>query len=96
MRNLINKGFNEQTLGELKKKCLNRFDNNPTVYFVLYNIFFNIEEAFEGQAIPEDLYKKFKSLIPAIDETLSNKDIDSLDKLIKSFVQIKGSANFFI
>jgi len=62
----------------------------------LYNIFINIEEAFEGQAIPKDLYKKFESLIPIIEDVLLNKDIDSLNTLIKSFVQIKGIDHFFV
>lgn len=96
MIGLKNKGFNENTINELKKTCSVEFNNNPTVYFVLYNIFSTIEESFEGQAIPKDLYNKFESLIPAIEDALSKKDINSLDKLTKSFVQIRGSANFFI
>ena len=96
MIDLIKKGFNENTLNELKKSCYEEFDNNPTVYFVLYNIFSTIEESFEGQAMPKDLYNKYESLIPVIEDALSKKDINSIDKLTKSFVQIRGSANFFI
>ncbi|MBC8489496.1 MAG: hypothetical protein H8D45_26050 [Bacteroidetes bacterium] len=80
----------------MKKLCLENFDKSPAVYFVLYNIVINIEEAFEGQAMPKNLYDKFDSLKPAIDEVLAKKNINSLDLLTKSFVQIKGAANFFV
>ncbi len=46
--------------------------------------------------MPKDLYNKYESLIPAIEGALLKKDINSIDKLTKSFVQIRGSANFFI
>ena len=96
MTGLRNKGFSEKTLNELKKLCFDEFSNHPAVYFVLYNIFINIEEVFEGQAMPEDLYSKFESLIPTIEDVLLNKDIDSLNTLIKSFVQIKDIDHFFV
>lgn len=96
MTGLRNKGFSEKTIKELKKLCFDEFSSYPAVYFVLYNIFINIEEAFEGQAMPKDLYNKFESLIPTIEDVLLNKDIDSLNTLIKSFVQIKGADHFFV
>ena len=46
--------------------------------------------------MPKNLYDKFDSLKPAIDEVLAKKNINSLDLLTKSFVQIKGAANFFV
>lgn len=96
MPDIINEGFTEKTLAELKKLCLDNFDDDPNLYFVLYYISLNIEQAFDNQAMPVDLYKKYESLIPSFEDTLSKKDIDSLKQLIKAFVKIKGKNNFFV
>lgn len=96
MPNIINEGFTDKTIAELKKLCSDNFDDDPNLYFVLYNIIFNIEESFGNQGMPEDLYKKYESLIPIIKNTLSKKDIDSLKQLIKAFVKIKGKNNYFV
>jgi P2-related tail formation protein len=66
--------------------------------FILFCItfFFNIEQSFDNQGMPIDLYKNYESLIPTIKETLSKKDISSLKHLITAFVQIKGKNNFFV
>lgn len=96
MLNIINEGFTDKTISELKELCLDNFDEDPNLYFVLYNIIFNIEEAFDNQGMPEELYKKYEPLIPTIVDTLSKKDVDSLNQLIKAFVEIKGKNNFFV
>lgn len=96
MPDIINEGFTDKTLAELKKLCLDNFDDDPNLYFVLYYIVINIEQAFDNQAMPMDIYKKYESLIPNIEDTLSKKDISSLKQLIKSFIKIKGKNNFFV
>lgn len=89
MKSLINKGFNEETLNELKKICVKEFDTDPTLYFLLHSIFSEIETAFGNQGMRVELYDKYFSLAPYINNVLSKKDISSLDNLIKSFVQIQ-------
>jgi len=55
----------------------------------LHSIFSEIETAFGNQGMRIELYDKYFSLAPYINNALSKKDISSLDNLIKSFVQIQ-------
>jgi hypothetical protein len=91
MKDLLNQGFNEKTLTELRGICFSKMDEAPTVYYVLDSIFLDIEEAFENQAMPIAIYEKYESLIPYIIDLVSKKDIANIDKLLIAFNQIKQS-----
>ncbi len=85
MKSLTVKGFNEETLSELRGICSSKFEDNPTLYFVLFNIARQIEDAFDNQAMPIEQYKKYEELIPLVLGALKKQDLPSIDDLIKSF-----------
>jgi hypothetical protein len=89
MEKILIKGFDENTLTELKDMCVKNFETHPTVYYSLHSIFNEILESFDGQGMPNDLYENYHSLIAPIKAVLVEPDISNLDKLVRSFVQIK-------
>jgi hypothetical protein len=88
MKDFITKGFDEKTLKILKNTCAERFEKNPSKFFILYHIFNHIEDSFDNQAIHIETNEKFESLKPYIINASEKDDKQSLDELIKAFVKI--------
>ena len=87
MKSLTEKGFTEETLSEIKEICSSKFNQNPTLYFILFNIAGYIEDAYGNQAMPIEQYKKYEVLIPLINIALNNQDETSINELVKSFTK---------
>ena len=82
------KGFTEHNLEIIKKECRSTFNDNPTIYFVLFQILSKIENIFEGQAIDKKLYDDFTGLIPTFKKVTEQQNLQSLDESISRFNNI--------
>ena len=89
MKEILEQGFDEETLDELLNECIQNFENHPTVYFMLHTIFSEILESFDSQGMHNKLYENYLTLISPIEAVLVDPDLSNLDKLVRSFVQIK-------
>jgi hypothetical protein len=78
----IDNGFDEENIKSLKQLCRNSFSSNPTISFVLHILFTRIEDCYEGQAIPVDIYGKISEIGPLAKDAIEQKDLKSIDHLL--------------
>lgn len=88
MINWPDSGFTEDTIESLKNECRKKFNENPTIFFVLLRMLAIIEGLFEGQAMEKDLHDAFTGLMPMFKKVTKQRDLQSLDELVRRFNEI--------
>lgn len=83
---LIREGLYQDNLIKLIDLTNQNLAENPTLFFVLNNIFKSLENEYNDQAVTNERYSEVMKLSPLLIEALENPSKDSLDRLIKAFI----------
>jgi len=86
MLDMLKKGLHQDNLLLLIKQCDASWKEDPITFFVLENIFKQLEGQYEGGQIPAEYHQEAQKLIPLIEKVLiaegDSQKIQSLEKLI--------------
>lgn len=88
MINWPDSGFTEKNIESLKNECRRQLRDHPAVCFVFLRLLTTIDDAFEGQAMDQDLHEAFTGLVPLFREAADRLDLPGLDNLVRRFNEI--------
>ena len=85
LKQLLSSGLYQDNLTELIGICDISITKDPTLFFILKNIFRKLESEYDDQAIESQRYKEVNELIPFILVAIDKPSVKTFDELISKF-----------